>query len=141
MLEQVAAQKVAVFVALEVRGAVGDGLAVEGHGKEGKVLRQGLDIMLLAGPETARLDDGADLVRQIADIVHFLLESGAQAHFLTQTADVLQQFDHRGQILDALDVRLHAGLDFGGALGRFGIRGREQGQLVIVAHDDAHMIR
>ena len=117
MLEKIAAQKVAVFVALEVRGAVGNGFAVEGHGKKGQILGQGLDIVLLAGAETARLDKAADFFRQVAHIVHFLFKPGTQANLLAQMEDVFQQLDHSGQILNPLHMRFHAGFDFSSALG------------------------
>ena len=125
MFEKVAAQQVAVFVALEVRGTVHDGLAVEGHGKQGQVLGQRLHIVFLTGAEAAGLDDGANLFRQSAHVVHFLLQAATQAHFFTQAGNVAQQRSHHGQILDALHMLFHRGFDLGDALGRFGIGGRK----------------
>ena len=96
--------------------------------------------MLLARAEAARLDESADFFRQIAHIVHFFFEAGAQAHFFAQVTDIVAQASHGGQVFNAVHMSFHGGLDFGHAFSRFGVRGVEQGQLIVIAHDDAHMI-
>ena len=140
MFEEAAAKQVAVFVALEVGGTVRDGLAVEGHGKERKVLGQGLDVVFLTGTEATGLDHAADFVRKVTQVVHFFFQARTQAHFFTQAVDIIKQLGDSGQFADAAHLFVNAGFNFRSALASLGIRRVQQGQSVVVTHDDAHMV-
>ncbi|KAF5030823.1 hypothetical protein DSECCO2_634160 [anaerobic digester metagenome] len=138
-LEQQAAQKVAVLVGLVVRGAVDDGLAVEGHGEEGQALGQGLDVELLAAAVAAGLEDLADLLRQGADRVHLLLQADLLGHVLAHGGDLLQGGDDDRVLLNAGHVAADGVLDLVAAA--LGLRVGTQGlQFVGVAHDDGHVV-
>jgi len=96
--------------------------------------------VLLAGTEPTGLDDAADFVRQVAQIVHFLFQAGTQAHFFTQTVDIFKQLGDGGQLADAKHLFVNAGFYFGSTFGGFGVSRVQQGQSVVIAHDDAYMV-
>ena len=140
LFEEIAAHKVAVFVRLEVRGSVDDLLAVEGHGEEGKVLGKGLHVVLLAGTVAAGLDDVRDCLGQIAHLVHFLLETHAQADLVAQLCDIGNVVGDDRIVLAPCHMIGNVRVDFGNALGAFRIRGIALRKLVVVAHDALHVL-
>ena len=135
ILEQGTAQEVAVLVGLEVRGPVDDVLAVEGHGEQGQALGQGLDVVFLAGAETARVQKLLDPVGERAGLVHLGLKAHLQGHFLAQGADAVQHFENLGIVLDPGHVGLHVALVVLAQLERLGIIERSGLQQIEVPKD------
>ncbi len=137
-LEEIAAEEVAVLVGFEIRGAVEDRLAVEGHGEKPQSLGQGLDVEFLAAAEAAREELLADLAEQGIEVVDLALDANLPGDFLAHGSDLGQ-----GVLDDRLlghggDAFVDARLDFVMALDGVGIHGLFL-EFVPVAEDDGHM--
>ena len=105
MLEQASAQKIAILVALEVRGTVHDVLAVEGHGEQSKIAAESADIVIAAAGMAVGHDKLFDLFRNAADFLNFLAEAGTGGHAAANGTDMEQHF---------LDKRLLGSCGHGG---------------------------